>query len=308
MDAFTNILVDVDATAAVHPALARAARIARRSGARLTIVDVLTIPDPARSYLPSDLEEKMVVERRELLSRIARSVQGVRTDSKLLVGRPATVLIQEVLRSQHDLLVRSHARSQTGPSPTPFGAVDMELLRKCPCPVLLVRHGALDPHPRTVAAVNASTSEPAERRLNERIVEFTLRMADLEGGTPLLLHAWSPFGDRMVRSHSLDDAYAAYVDRAREHSAAQLAELVSAFAGRLAGIQTVLRRGRPDEVIREFVVADGVDLIVMGTVARSGIAGLLFGNTAERILHAVPCSVLAVKPEGFESPIRLEPA
>jgi len=73
-------------------------------------------------------------------------------------------------------------------------------------------------------------------------------------------------------------------------------------------MQTVLRRGQPDEVICEFVVADDVDLIVMGTVARSGIAGLLFGNTAERILHTVPCSVLAVKPEGFESPIGLDPA
>jgi len=72
-------------------------------------------------------------------------------------------------------------------------------------------------------------------------------------------------------------------------------------------MQTVLRRGQPDVVIREFVVVDGIDLIV-GDVARSGIAGLLFGKTVERILHTVPCSVLAVNPEGFESAIRLDPA
>ena len=44
----------------------------------------------------------------------------------------------------------------------------------------------------------------------------------------------------------------------------------------------------------------------MGTMARSGIAGLLIGNTAERVLRKLPCSVLAVKPDGFVSPERLE--
>ena len=47
------------------------------------------------------------------------------------------------------------------------------------------------------------------------------------------------------------------------------------------------------------------DLVVMGTVARTGISGLLIGNTAEAILEQVQCSVLAVKPHGFVSPVRL---
>ena len=70
--------------------------------------------------------------------------------------------------------------------------------------------------------------------------------------------------------------------------------------------RSVLSRGHPDDVIREFVVTHGIDLVVMGTVARGGISGLLFGNTAERILRTLPCSVLAVKPDGFESPVRLD--
>ena len=49
-----------------------------------------------------------------------------------------------------------------------------------------------------------------------------------------------------------------------------------------------------------------IDLLVMGTVARSGIPGLVIGNTAERLLPQVPCSLLAVKPAGFESPVTLE--
>jgi hypothetical protein len=50
--------------------------------------------------------------------------------------------------------------------------------------------------------------------------------------------------------------------------------LIRAFEGRLAGTQFNLRRGEPGDVIPEFVVAEGIDLVVMGTVARAGIAGM----------------------------------
>ena len=44
-------------------------------------------------------------------------------------------------------------------------------------------------------------------------------------------------------------------------------------------------------------------VVVMGTLARSGIRGLLIGNTAERILDDLDASVIAVKPPGFVSPV-----
>jgi nucleotide-binding universal stress UspA family protein len=44
----------------------------------------------------------------------------------------------------------------------------------------------------------------------------------------------------------------------------------------------------------------------MGTISRTGVAGLLIGNTAERVLQKANCSVLAVKPDGFSSPVRLD--
>ncbi len=43
--------------------------------------------------------------------------------------------------------------------------------------------------------------------------------------------------------------------------------------------------------------------VVMGTVARTGVAGLLVGNTAERLLDEVRCSVITLKPPGFVSPV-----
>ena len=55
MEPFKSILVDVDAIASVHPAFERAVHLARRSGARLTITDVMTVPAYARRSIYSIL-------------------------------------------------------------------------------------------------------------------------------------------------------------------------------------------------------------------------------------------------------------
>jgi nucleotide-binding universal stress UspA family protein len=57
--------------------------------------------------------------------------------------------------------------------------------------------------------------------------------------------------------------------------------------------------------VPRHVARESIDLLVLGTVARTGIAGLLIGNTTEEILRRVDCSVLALKPDGFESPVKL---
>ena len=67
--------------------------------------------------------------------------------------------------------------------------------------------------------------------------------------------------------------------------------------------QIHLRKGEAASAIPELAREKQVDLIVMGTVCRTGIAGFFIGNTAERILQQVDCSVLTVKPEGFVSPV-----
>jgi universal stress protein E len=62
-------------------------------------------------------------------------------------------------------------------------------------------------------------------------------------------------------------------------------------------------KGKPDAAIAKFVAKNDIDLLVMGSVARSGLPGLLVGNTAERIVNQVDCSVLVVKPDGWKTPV-----
>ena len=67
-----------------------------------------------------------------------------------------------------------------------------------------------------------------------------------------------------------------------------------------------LLKGEAASVIRELSGQLGADLIVMGTVARSGIPGFIIGNTAEDVMQNIDASILAVKPEGFVSPVLLK--
>ena len=65
-------------------------------------------------------------------------------------------------------------------------------------------------------------------------------------------------------------------------------------------------KGNPGGAIPRFAKRRRMDLVVMGTVARSGIDGFLIGNTAEKVVSKLGCSLLAVKPDDFVSPVRLK--
>jgi nucleotide-binding universal stress UspA family protein len=67
-----------------------------------------------------------------------------------------------------------------------------------------------------------------------------------------------------------------------------------------------LVRGVPDSLIPQMADEKEIDLIIMGTVSRTGIAGLLIGDTAEFVLRQVQCAVLTVKPKGFVTPVALD--
>jgi len=305
MALFKRILVDIDSDAAVHPALERAILLARDGGATVTVTDVMAGSPYERRHWSADLEEAVLARRRSQLTRIASMVRDVVTDAKLLIGRPASALIQEVIRAGHDLLMRSHARDESGAAARDFGAVDMELLRECPCAVMLVRPSSAAQQPRIAAAVNAGALDAAEQALNVKIATSAVDLAERLGGAPMLLHAWSPFGERMIRAHASEDAFATYVEEARTRAAADLNTLTQSLGSRLRAVPIIQRRGRPEDVILESVTAEGVDLLVMGTVARGGIPGLVFGNTAERVLRKLRCSVLTLKPDNFVSSVRV---
>jgi nucleotide-binding universal stress UspA family protein len=305
MISVTSILVDIDAVAADHPALKQAIELGARCGARLKIVDVLPwVPAGVRHFVTADVEKELLDHRRGRLKAIAAGVQKVPVTTELLRGRPGTALIQEVLQSGHDLVVRSHGRD-LAETPRSFGAVDMELLRQCPCSVWLIgRHIPSDRPWRLLAAIHANPSDPGEQVLNRTILEWGLALKVLGGAQLTLLQAWTPYGASLLRSRMSSEEFAEFIEAERHAEDEALSGLLEPFKDRLTDVAVELVPGEPEDAIGRFVESHGIDVVVMGTVARTGIAGLVMGNTAERVLQRLRGSVLAVKPPGFESPVK----
>jgi nucleotide-binding universal stress UspA family protein len=298
MTPFSRILVDLDATAAAHPAFDRAIELARQCGARVKLVDVVTVPATARGYLPRGAEQALTETRRTNLDRMAAAVD-VPIEVGILSGSPAQAIIAEVMAGGFDLVVRSHARDLAA-QPKPLGAIDMQLFRSCPCTVWAVGPGAQRAPSRIVAAVHANPHEPSEQALNTRIID-TARLMTGRDGELIVFQAWHAFGAEMLRSRYSPGEMTEYVQAAQASARADLDSLLREVA--LPGHARVeLREGLPEDTLPPLVVSDGVDLVVMGTVARTGVAGLLMGNTAERLLPRLPCSVMAVKPAKFRAP------
>jgi universal stress protein E len=299
-----KILLDIDATETSHPALEAAVQLARHCGAELEIVDVLPeLPWESRRWAAGTIERDLVAFRKEHLAAIAAEVaaSGVRVGENLLRGRAAQVLVETVLSGGHDLLVRAHARSADVQSVARFGTVDMQLLRTCPCPVWLVSSRSTHVPLRVLLAVDAN---PEEQPLNEHIAEVALAVTGSVSPELTVLQAWDAFGEQVLRSRARPEEVDAYVANARAAAAAGLDAFLAAVGPPLAKAKRELVRGRPQDAIQAAVERLSIDLVVLGTVGRSGLSGLLMGNTVEAILQRVTCSVLAVKPEDFVSPVR----
>jgi nucleotide-binding universal stress UspA family protein len=304
MISLNSILVDEDAVATHHPALERAMGLARRCGARVKVVDVLPwVPSGVRHFVTPDLEKELIEHRRERLDAISKHVSDVPVTTELLRGRPASAVIQEVLRENHDLLVRSHGRDLAALS-RPFGGIDMELLRQCPCPVWLIGGpGGPADRWRIAAAIRTSNAEREEEELNATILEWALLLKAFGDAELTLLQAWTVFGASVLKSRLPPDEFAEFVDTSRRTENEALSGFLAPYKERLTDVGVELIQGEPEDAIARFVESHGVDVVVMGTVARTGIAGLVMGNTAERVLQRLRGSVFAVKPPGFKSPI-----
>ena len=307
MQPFRKILVDVDALADEHPAVRRAAELAASCGAQLTIADVLPIvPNAARRYVTEQVERELADHRRDRLATIAQALTHGRSlpsapRALLLRGHQAEAILVEVRRGGYDLLVRSHGRDLADPTPA-FGPIDRRLLRLAPCPVWIVAARQSGKPDRILAALDAGAVDPVDQALNARILELALLMRRLENASLTAVYAWQVYGESLLRSHMPADELDQVLVGSRTQAQAQLDGLIRAAGADAAGVSTVVVKGEPDQALPPYIHEHGIDLVVMGTVGRNGLAGLVTGNTAERVLHELRGSVLAIKPEGFAAP------
>ena len=322
MKRFSNILVIVDEGTNYTAALERGVTLARNNQARLTVCAVV---DSALSEMqmaviavtPREMLDIAVKEKRDWLDSIVRSLAAdeVPLESKVLVGKPFIEIIRQVLRDDHDLVIRC-ADVDKGVRDILFSSTVMHLMRKCPCPVWVIKPTERKKYRRILAAVDQDPEEPVKDVLNRQILEMSTSLALAEHSEVHIVHAWDVFGEDLLRSRSWDLSEVGFdemVEKEARERRRWLDRLVKNYGvsadesnSDAPDPELHVIKGQARHVVPELARELDVDLVVMGTVARTGIAGLFMGNTAEDILTQLDCSVLTIKPPGFVSPVTLE--
>jgi len=322
MKRFKDILCVVEAGEACEPALERAVTLAENNHASLTVVDVTErvvtgIGKPEGGPTSADLQAAMVGVQAQVLEILVNPYRKrIKIKTKVLVGTPFLEIIREVLRNGRDLVIKIPETQDW--LDRLFGSDDMHLLRKCPCPVWLIKPQAPKAYRCILAAVDVGDDYPpaeleSRRMLNRRILEIASSLALADFAELHVVHAWYAVGESTMRMRTPEEQVTDYVEQVGRHHAASL----NAFLHDVASSQgqdaldflkprTHLVKGWARKEIPALAKRIEADLIVMGTVARTGVPGFIMGNTAETILNQIDCSVLAIKPPGFITPVTLE--
>jgi nucleotide-binding universal stress UspA family protein len=180
-------------------AVRRAFGLAKNNEAKLTIVDVMEeLPDRIKDYLEiisaEELEKIITEERTEEIQTLIKSIETskeVKTVVKTLVGKPYIEIIKEVLRNKHDLVMKA-PEGTGGTTEALFGSIDLNLMRKCPCAVWMIKPGKANKYSRIMAAVDPDPSNKTSDELNNKIMELAVSIAELEKCELDIVHVRKP--------------------------------------------------------------------------------------------------------------------
>ena len=306
MNTIKKILAVIDPSNSEQTALKRSFELAQKSGAKITAF--LTIYDfsyEMTTMLSLDEREAMrnaVINDRIswINSLIEQYKETLDIDCKVIWhNRPFESIIQTVLNENYDIVLKGTHEHATLKSVI-FTPTDWHLIRKCPCPVLLIKEHLWPAKGNIIAAVNASADDEQHLALNQRImndakfisnlIDGNLHIVNSFPGTPVNIAIEIPEFDptqfnETVKVHHTQACH----ELAQQHDIPQS--------------QCHIKGGLPEDIIPIIANELDAELIVMGTIGRTGLSAALIGNTAEHVIDSLNCDVLALKPDGYISPL-----
>lgn len=310
MDDDKTILAVIDPSGDEQPALERGAWLAAALGARLAVV--------AFDYDQQLADARFVDPRATAASRRSRLAdhrqrleswvehyrqQGLSVDIDALWGHP---LDRGVLRLVHDhrpLVVIKETRYHGLLQRAFFSNADWVLVRRCAAPLLLVKSRSPGASPRVLAAVDPMHELDKPADLDRAILALSTELASAVRGTLDVFHAFDPAPAIANAAGSLSSPIAIpardlMTNLERAHRSA-LDALLGGYSIERSAVH--LQEGVAAERLLSLSRALPADIVVMGAMSRTGLARLIVGSTAERVLDVLPCDVLLVKPPGFSA-------
>jgi universal stress protein E len=306
---FHKILVPIDFSEPSLAALSQAVELVKVFDAAVTVVHVIppvdslagagTGPEVLGPWHPTAntamVEERLHSGSEDQLRQAVAEYRGqhVDIDYRVVWGAPFREVIHTVQEEGYDLVVIG-TRGRSAISRMLVGSTATKLVRKCPCPVWVVKPEAKTSLSAILAPIDFSDVSHESLRLAGALavqLKCTLH----------LLHVFAP-EHAYLFDLLVDEEFDIRPPWRRHEVISQL----HAFA-RESGValEPVLHVDRGDVAGQILATAEKIDagLVVMGTLGRAGVAGLLIGNTAEKVLHHSERPLLAIKPVGYVSPV-----
>jgi universal stress protein E len=294
-------------------AIARTAELARRSGASIELFHGLGDPTYLRTLAPAGSHEVRALIRdatrsaQAQLRRLAKSTlfAGLEVGVHAEWDHPAyAAIVRRAHRIGADLVVtetHGHARAARWM----FGSVDWELVRTCPCALLIVRSRGRRRGGSVLAAIDPLHTHDKPARLDREILRHALKLSRLLESTLHVTHSWLPLSLILPASPAMAEPM--YVPQQAVRSYQQ--SIARGFRRltqplHLGPKHLHLTRGDVEAELPAVARRARASTVVMGAVSRSGLRRLIIGHTAQRLMDRIPSDVLVIKPPGFRSPVR----
>ena len=294
-----TILVATDFSDTAKAGVDWAIELAGALDARIELIHALLVPSRATDFVPSppDFTEALQEAASGRLNEITGRVKemGIEVTSELKLGVPSQVILDSAAEKKADLIVIG-TRGLSGLRHLLLGSTAERVVQHSECPVLTVHPGDTDKH-RAINTILVPTdfSRDAESAY--------LAALSLLGSEPnakiVLLHVYHlPYEYTAYGTIPTSIDYFKDVEGAAEERLAALAEELRQQG---FNVETLAREGFPPEVILAEAETANADLIAMGTHGRTGLAHLVLGSTAERVVQRARCPVLTVRGVGAET-------
>ena len=317
MTPITRILVPTDFSETSDAALAYAKGLAEVMGASLHLVHVFddifatsALTPEVYAQVPDDVRERTIrgIEARldERLPEPYRArCQGT---TEVRTGLIAPAIVECAQERDADVIVMgTHGRG--GVAHVLLGSVAERVLRVAPCPVLTVCAAHLSSDiARTAAAVRPPEGSARLPRIT-RVLVPTDFSAQSDEALDYARTLAARFGASLHLLHVVEDAAAsgglipeAYIGVSPEVRAHVVAEAQARLRHRLTERDREVLHARSEvicgvtaDTIGDYADNLGIDLIVMGTHGRTGLAHVLIGSVAEKVVRTAPCPVFTVR-------------
>jgi universal stress protein E len=306
MEKYQNILVVIDPTTEDQKALKRSIVLAQKTKARITaFLAIYDFSYEMTTMLSSDerysMRDSVITGKRAWIQSLIDNLPDNNLTINIQVvwhNRPFESIIDKVMTQHFDLVIKGTHQHDKLKSVI-FTPTDWHILRKCPCPVLLVKEHLWPANGNIIAAINVGSDEEEHQSLNQKITEEAIHLAHLIHANAHLVNSYPGTPVNITIEIPEFDA-SQYNDSMKNHHIEAMTLHAEEYS--IMPENTHVIEGLPEDVIEELAEDLDCELAILGTIGRTGISAALIGNTAEHVIDRLNCDVLALKPDGYISP------